>query len=76
MVEAIMAEAIMDKVQVRTVGAFIVGESVTETALAGGTVVEIRVQDGDKGQSSLESRMSGLSYCRWTQLMNSIVRLI
>ena len=76
MVEAIMAEVIMAKVQVRTVGAFIEGESVTETALAGGTVVEIRVQDGDKGQSSPESRMSGLSYGRWTQLINSILRLI
>ena len=37
-------EVIMAKVQVRTVGAFIVGESVTETALAGGTVIEISVQ--------------------------------
>ena len=60
--EVIMAEVIMAKVQVRTVGAFIVGESVTETAIAGGTVVEIRVQDGDKGQLSPESRMSGLSF--------------
>ena len=71
-----MAEVIMAKVQVRTVGAFIVGERVTETALAGGTVVEISVQEGDKGQSSPESHMSGLSYGRWTQLMNSILRLI
>ena len=62
----------------RAVEVFIVGEGVTETAIAGGTVVEISApeQEGDKGQSSPESHMSGLSYGRWTQLMNSILRLI
>ena len=65
----------------RAVDAFIVGESVTETAIAGGTVVSLveisaPEQEGDKGQSFPEIRMSGLSYGRWTQLMNSILRLI
>ena len=79
MVEGIMAEVIMAEVPVRTVGGFTPVELVEIIVIAAGIVGNDSVsdeQEGDKGQSSPESRMSGLSYGRWTQLMNSILRLI